>query len=362
MKILIDGLSYFLHNGEYGELTRNIINFINKASEINLTLAKDKFISKSSTINELELTIDRFTDEYKFHTKKHFDIFHCFNNGFYINNNIRAKRVFTISTLLPLLDENLCSTHYLERFNKRINDAINFSHAIIATSNFQKNILKKYFRNSKNKIYVFYPSISSAYNREKIETTHIYLRSKFSLTSKYILFLGDLHRRKNIEDILFFYKVLKERGCIDYKLIIGFNFIHNNSYETNYLNELYNLVELLNIGDSTIFIDNPTTSDTIHLFKGASKYVDFSITEDFNLSILKAFVCDLDIICTKTDLNVELLGNYPNYYEFEEETIVSLFNKSKSEEEKEKFDYLRDNYKGNYYYKQLINLYESLKR
>ncbi|MGL4450229.1 MAG: glycosyltransferase [Sarcina sp.] len=361
MNILIDGLNYFLHNGEYGEHSRAIINSINEISEANIILVKDNFINKNSNIQQLELSIDRFTEEYKFNTRKKFDVFHCFNNGFYINNNIKAKRVFSISSLLPLIDENLCSTHYLKRFNERINDAIDFSHAIIVTSNYQKNILEKYFKKAKNKIHLFYPSISSFYNNEKIEISYIYVKSKFSLNSKYILFSGDLHRRKNIEDVLFFYKILKERGILDYKLVIVLNFIHNNSYETSYLNELKNLVELLNIGDSTIFFDNATEYDLIHLFKSASKYIDFSIAEDFNLSILKAFVCDLDIICTKTELNIELLGDYPNYYEFEENTIINLFTKSKSEEEKEKFDYLRDNYRGNYSYNQLINLYQNLK-
>ena len=361
MKVLIDGLSYFLHKGEQGENSRDIINSLAKLPNINLSLTKDKFIpSKSTNIDQLDISIDRFSEIYKFNTKKNFDIFHCFNNGFYINNTIKAKKVFSVSTLLPLLDENICSKHYIERFNKRFEEAISLSNAIIVTSSYQKKILEKYFKYAKNKTHIIYPSIPSTYNTENIKASKIYLKSKFSLNSKYIFFSGDLHRKKNIEDILFFFKILYDKGISDYKLVIAITFIHNNSYEVSYLNELKDLAQMLNIYHLISFIEDPSEIDKVHLFKIADKYIDFSITDDFNLSIIKAFICDLDIICTKTELHLELLGEYPNYYEFEEDTIIPLFKKSKSEKEKEQFDYLRDNYRGYYAYKEITNIYSTL--
>ncbi|MGL4762153.1 MAG: glycosyltransferase [Sarcina sp.] len=364
MKVLADGLNYFLHKGEYGENTRNTLNALSKLNGVDIHITQDKFISNypKNSLNSIIVNVDRLSDDYKFDTRKSFDIFHCFNNGFYINNNIKAKRVFSVTTLLPLLDENLCSIRYKGRFMKRIEDGVNFSHSIIVTSNFQKDLLLRYFKKSLNKISVLYPSIPQTYNTDNISTSKLYLKSKFLIDSKYILFCGDLHRKKNIEDILFFYKTLKDKINTSYKLVIAITFIHKNSYESDYIGELKSLSYMLNIADSILFIEDPNEIDMIHLFKAANKYVDFSITDDFNLAIIKAFVCDIDIICTKTRLHKELLGDYPSFYEFDEDMIVSLFRKFKSEEDKEKFDYLKDNFRGDYSYKEILNIYSNLKR
>ena len=364
MKILVDGLTYFFHKGELGENTKNIIDVLAEFDNLNMYITQDEFDIDIATPNKLKIIkikTDRFSDEFKFDTRKKFDIFHCFNNGFYINNNIKAKRVFNITTLLPLIDENLCSVHYKTRFMKRIYDAVNFSHAIIVSSEYQKNILTKYFESSTRKIHVLYPTISETYKKATSKLPKIYLKSKFMITEEFMLFSADIHRKKNIEDILFFFKILIEKNKT-FKLVLALTFIHNNSYEIDYITELKNLAFLLNISNYIVFIENPSRIDSLNLFATASKYIDLSLSDDFNLSIIKAFLCDIDIICTQTDLHKELLGEYPSYYNFDEDLIPSLVEKSKPLEEKEQFDYLRDNFRGDFSYRKLSEIYLNLKR
>ena len=358
-KVLIDGLSYFFHDGEYGQHIRSLINKFSIYKNKNISIIKDEFIKSDYKLSKMkikEININRFTDSFTFKT----DIFHCLNNGFYIDDNSTSKKVISISTIMPLLDENLLRSNYVERFHSKFEKALLKANTIITTSYMQKKTIISTYTLNEDKVIVIYPTVDDIFEGRNYKRSKEYILFKFKITDNFLFTLFDIHKKKNIEEVLTFFSYIKKNTNLPDKLIIAYRHIHKNSYEDEYINSLLTLSSSLGISNDVIFLDNITTLDEFHLFNTAYKYIDLSITEDFNLSIIKAFVCDTDIICTDIDLYRELLGDYPSYYTFCEEDIISIYIESKSDIEKEIFDFARDKFKGMYSAKALKEVYERL--
>ena len=358
-KVLIDGLSYFFHNGEYGQHIRSLIDKFSGYKNPNISITKDDFIKsdyKLSKVKIKEIKIDRFNKQFTFKT----DIFHCLNNGFYIDDKSLSKNIMSISTIIPLLDKKLLRDNYTNRFHNKIEKALKKSDIIITTSYMQKKIINNNYTLDSDKFIVIYPTVDNIFEGRNYKRSKDYIKFKFNITDNFMFTLFDIRKKKNIEEILTFFSYIKKNTNLPDKLIIAYRHIHKNNYEEEYINSLVNLSFNLGVSNDVIFLENIIMLDEFHLFNTAYKYIDLSITEDFNLSIIKAFVCDTDIICTDIELYRELLGDYPSYYTFCEEDIISLYIKNKSDIEKEVFDFARDKFKGMYSAKALKEVYERL--
>lgn len=355
--IVIDGLNYFFNQGEYGIYVRDLIDGLFTYSKCRVTLLKDENINGANSTNlpVKLINFNRIKDNISYKAQ----VFHCFNNGFYIYNE-EGINIMSISSLLPLLNESIVDNSYLKRFYEKFEKALNLSTYITVSSYYQKDKLSTYYNIDDEKIKILYPFVSDGCKYGKVSKA--YLKSKDNLKNigDYLLFSGDLHKRKNIEEVLFFFSNLKKQTGINDKLVIATYSIHNDESEKNYLKELEKLAGDLLISKDTIFLSMISKADEYHLIKMAKKFIDLSTSCDFNLSIIRAFVCDTDIICTDIDVYREYLEDYPSYYYFNTDDIPRLYLEDKSELEKEKFDYLKDKFKCKDSLYILQSIYENL--
>lgn len=356
--IMIDGLSYFFHKGEYGEYTRTLVDGVASDKKIKISILKDESIIsiyKNENLAIKIININRLNEDLNLKP----NIFHCFNNGYYIGEATKIN-IMTVSSIMPILDESVLQKSYLNKWYKKFESSLNKSNKILVSSNYQMTKIRDYYSIKKDKFTVLYPIISDMYTKKNMKLSKLYIQSRFKINSPYLLFCGDLHKRKNLEEVLLFFKHLKETTGIDDKLVIAYFCIHNDACENNYLNELKELAMILCISSDVVFLPNISNIDEFHLLNTAKKFVDLSTSCDFNLSILKAFICDTDIICTDIPLYREYLSLYPSYYNFNEEEIPMLYLEEKSDLEKEKFDYIKDKFKGNESICILKNIYSKL--
>lgn len=340
--IVIDGLIFFSHNGEYGKYIRAFLKaFIKKKyiykenTNIDISLLKYKFLDISNKDKIYLNIIENLSNDTK--------IFHCMNNGFRFNNNSKYK-IMNVSSMLPIISKSTINEAYLDNFNDNFYSSIKKANVIFTTSNYQKKILSKYIKDSSH-IKVIYPFIEDKFEYNKL--SYSIVKSKVIGYPKinYLLFSGDLHKVKNLESILKFFSQLKLQTGINDKLVIATYAIHKDYEENLYLYSLKEKAKELNIYNDTIFLYDISESDEYHLIRLAKKFIDLSFDCDFNYSILKAFICDTDIICSDLPLYKEYLDNYPNYYTGDIDLIPIIYLQDKSDYEKEKFDYLKDRYK-----------------
>lgn len=316
MKICIDGLPFFLNKWDLGDYSRELVSKLSKESSLSLFLLKDKEIQSSpinmdsSYINFSDIQIDRINDTYtpiiKYLKSNNINTYHCFNNGFSLHKDM--SNIYVITTfhnIIPLEYEDYYKDCYKNKFFNTLPIALKNTNKFIATSNSMKNKLINLCNVSNKNIQVVYPIISEDFQPMNKYMSHIYLRSKFNITDDFILFTGDFHKRKRIEDLLeIFFRISHLNENLKFILLT-----YINEVNIDYFNEINILIKGMGLSSKVKFITNFSTAEKVHFFNGALCFIDLSLYDDMNISMIQAFKCKCPIICSDISFHREILGN-----------------------------------------------------
>jgi glycosyltransferase involved in cell wall biosynthesis len=129
------------------------------------------------------------------------------------------------------------------------------------------------------------------------------LRRRYALPERYVLFVGTLEPRKNVEALLqAFASLLGEKPHDDLKLVVaggkGWGGI-----------DLQAKVEALKLGDRVIFTGFVNDDDLPDLYRGALMFVYPSLYEGFGLPILEAMACGTPVITSNRSSLPEVAGD-----------------------------------------------------
>lgn len=151
---------------------------------------------------------------------------------------------------------------------------------VIVPSKSVETELRKYFSNIRPKVtliseglheWVFTPSNDS--NKEEI-------MHKYGLPGEYILFVGTLEPRKNIESLIRGFKEFLNRRP-GYKLVIA-------GKKGWFYESIFKLVEELNLKDSVIFLGYVPDNDLPYIYDLSRFVVNLSFYEGFGLPLIEA--------------------------------------------------------------------------
>ena len=238
------------------------------------------------------------------------DLFFSPNLNFFNYTNV-PKKIITI--------HDLSFVRYPEFFSLRRNlwhKMINIKKTllkydkIIAISHNTKNDLIELFDVPENKIQVIYSGIEN--DMRKISEQELNLIKddykfieKYNLPKKFILYLGTIEPRKNIENIIkafefFLEKNPKEADC---KLVIagGSGWRNKNIFKT-----WKNSLQKNNIK----FIGYIEKKDKKYLYNLASLFIFPSYYEGFGFPPLEALVCGCPVITANNSSLSEIIGDY----------------------------------------------------
>ncbi|MGL4912530.1 MAG: glycosyltransferase, partial [Romboutsia sp.] len=292
MKVIMDGLVLFLNNNQVGNYSRSIVDNLIKYSSLDLDIIKDYEIdSNKYNKNSVELTLNRRDNDYSnlsfFLRNTDYKLYHCLNNGFSIPKNFDFNYVMSITNLLPLYDEKSCSSAYISNYFSKLPYGVLNSSYIICPSVTSKDFFLNSFSLSEEKVFVNYGVVSNFYTKTDDFLSSIYVKSKFDIENEYIVFSGDFHRRKKLENCLVLISKLK-RFVPNLKfLIVSFDFS-----DLSYLNSLKELSRKLNLNDDILYLCNLSIMDKVNIYNRALFFIDLSFYEDVNIDIIEAFACN----------------------------------------------------------------------
>jgi glycosyltransferase involved in cell wall biosynthesis len=181
---------------------------------------------------------------------------------------------------------------------------------IIAVSKNTKKDLIEFYKVPEEKIEVVYEGVKPMRNYE----TNANLRT--ARNEKYLLFIGRLEKRKNIEGILKAFEILKEKYKIPHKLILvgkpGFRYqsikdkIENSKYkadiiETGYINE----------------------EEKYDLLKNADVFLFPSFYEGFGLPVLEAQILETPVATSNVSSLPEVGGDAVAYCDPNEPAMIA---------------------------------------
>ena len=224
------------------------------------------------------------------------DIYHFFN--FTIPKNVKGKIINTIyDTVFISAPETMGNRKEIEEYKYGAQK----SDLIITISESAKNDIIKNLGVSENKIEIVYPGIdlerySKKYEKKDLEK----IRKKYKLPLEYILYLGTIEPRKNIERIIKAFKKYKKKIKDDLKLVIagGKGWKYDN---------VMKLIE--SIGTDVILTGYIDEEDKIPVYKLAQIFVFPSLYEGFGMPVLEAMAAGVPVVTSNVSSLPEVAGD-----------------------------------------------------
>lgn len=228
----------------------------------------------------------------------HIDIFHCN----YIGLVIRPCPY--IVTLHDILHEV-----YPEFYPKMLKTLMSLTYPISAkraafvltVSHFSKKEIIRLYNIPEEKIEVTPDAVSSEFriieDREKIRQVAI----KYKIRGNYILFLGRIEPRKNLQALIEAYHVLKTQYKIRHQLVVA-------GMQDPLFKDFCNNLIMREMSTGILFTGGVPQEDLPYLINGADLFAYPSFAEGFGLPVLEAMSCGTPVVASNTTSLPEVTG------------------------------------------------------
>jgi glycosyltransferase involved in cell wall biosynthesis len=293
-----EGNEYYLFTPDPG--SHPFLNEVVKFKNVHIVSPKNKSFSSrwrsygiTHLINDLNL-----------------DVYHGLSNELPFNiRKSRAKKIVTIHDLIPFKDDTFRNIFddYFSR--KKMRKACRNADIITAISEETKKDIIQRFGTNENKIKVVYQPVGF-----NVPESTADVRRKYNLPAKFILQVGTVEYRKNIQIIL---RALIKLKLPDLHFVIvgkkGKFYKALQSYTNN--NGLGNMVH---------FIDPVTNEDLAGIYKESTAVMYPSLYEGFGLPIIEAISYGKPVLTTKGGCFEEAGG--PGAYYCDTESVDEVSN------------------------------------
>ncbi|MEW5766349.1 MAG: glycosyltransferase [bacterium] len=213
-----------------------------------------------------------------------------------------CKSIITIHDLAWVRFPQYLPDPFLSGLKKWIPISIKGADLIIAVSRKTKEDIIEFFGVPENKIKVVYEGVNKRVYRPIEDTRSMEkIRQKYHIFDPFILNVGALQPRKNIQGIIKAYYKLKNDNYLDYKLVIP-------GRKGWLYNEIFQLVRDLELEKDVIFTGAVENEELSYLYNAAELFVFPSFYEGFGLPVLEAMACGTPVITSNTSSLTEVAG------------------------------------------------------
>lgn len=166
---------------------------------------------------------------------------------------------------------------------------------IITISKFTKQELMELFRVPEEKIAVTYMGMDERFRR--MEDPEV--RKRYNLPPLYVLHVGTLEPRKNIEGLLRAFRLCR---LADYKLVLagGRGWLYG---------EIFRLVKELNLAERVMFLGYVQEEDLPAIYSMARLFVFPSFYEGFGMPPIEAMACGVPVVAARGSSLSEVLAD-----------------------------------------------------
>ena len=174
------------------------------------------------------------------------------------------------------------------------------SNKIITVSNFSKYDISEKYNIPKEKIKVVYNGVSKDFYSININQKNE-IKKKYTSGEDYFIFIGSLHKRKNISRMLKAFDLFKENTGTKTKFII----VGKKRWWSNNMEKTYNNLKHKN----DIIFTGYVEENILNILISSAKCLCFvSLFEGFGLPIIEAMKCGVPLITSNTSSMPEICG------------------------------------------------------
>jgi len=285
-KVLINGLQLSNKNTGVQYYTQNLYEefFKQNNDKFNLHLIRSSSPGSHSPINNrFERILFENLSLPNYFRKNNFDLYHSPNYVLPFFTNIPS--VLTIHDLLTLDYPELCQHESALYFNLFLPRSVKKAIKIIAVSNTVKNDILRHFNISEEKIKVIYHGVNPIFKKSFDEA----ILKKYHLPDKYILFVGNIEPKKNLERVIKAFDLLKKNADIPHKLAI----VGKKGWKYN---TVFKTITELKIEKEVILCGYVPEGDLPVIYSMADLFVFPSLYEGFGIPPLEAMACEVPVL------------------------------------------------------------------
>lgn len=183
-----------------------------------------------------------------------------------------------------------------------ITRAIKKATAVFCYTEFLKEKLIEKFNIEPERIFIIQPGIGQEMKPvEDREYLSSFLRG-LGIEGPFILFIGALTKRKNVEGLIRAYHILKKESKIEHKLVLlGERIFYSDS--------IFSAIEELNLKDDVIMIGRRPHTELPLFYSGADLFVFPTFSEGFGLPPLEAMACGTPVVASNVTSVPEVVGD-----------------------------------------------------
>ena len=197
------------------------------------------------------------------------------------------NKISTIHDLSIYENKNWFSFQYRALYKFLIPKIIKSSKRILTDSIFSKNEIINRFHIDKDRINVIHCGIS--FSRDEVDQF-----KKINDNTNYILFVGSISQRKNLNSLLKAFLNIKDENLI--LKVVGCSYSHMKS-------------ENINNNANVEFLENISNNELITLYSNAKLLIFPSFYEGFGIPPLEAMFCKCPVIASDIPVIKELYGD-----------------------------------------------------
>ena len=309
-----------------------IFNYIGKEkdTEILTRLIKNKnkdiSINCSNCKNSVYKIISTFLPiPYSAFFKDQVDITHFFN--YYLPPGVRGKKIVTIHDMAYKRFPETVRLKTRKMLNLSLKKSINRADLIITVSEFSKQEILSFFPECEGKIEIVYNGVDFAIFKPISDNTlKEAVKKKYKINGEFLLYLGTIEPRKNIERLLEAYSRFNSELKDSPKLVLagGKGWLDSG---------IFNAIDKLNLKDNVILTGYVSDDDVPILMNAAKAFLFPSIYEGFGMPVLEAMACGVPVLTSNVSSLPEVVENAAVLVNpFSVESILLGINKITSDE------------------------------
>jgi glycosyltransferase involved in cell wall biosynthesis len=267
------------------------------------------------------------------------------------------KNVIVIHDVMTKACPQFFTAYYKKYMSVIVPQSIKRADAIVTVSQSAKNDIVKFYDVHPDKITVTHIWTDEKYKPLQLnEEEKEFVRKKYNLPDKFILYVGAIEERKNILGILKIADILKSRD-VDMRIVL----VGNKGFGFEKLS-----AEMYQRNDRIIHIEHIAEENLPSIYNLAEILLFPSFYEGFGLPPLEAMKCGLPVITGKNSALLEVVGegglllDSEDYSSFADNIILLLNDQTFYDEMKLKALKQAEKFKPDNEIVKLVNLFNSL--
>ena len=233
------------------------------------------------------------------------DLYHGLSHE--IPDGIEKTNIKTVVTIHDLIFKRF--PNYYKKIDRKIYDnkikhAVKFAHTIIAISEQTKKDIIEFYQVAENKIEVIYQACDTIFEKKHTSDELIFIKEKYSLPAKYLLYVGTIEERKNALVIL---QAMLQLPSHVKLVIVG--------KKKSYGLIIDAFIKKHELNDRVIQINQVDFKDLPAIYQAADLFIYPSKFEGFGIPIIEALHSETPVIAAKGSCLAEAGGPNSLYFD-----------------------------------------------